>query len=348
MNVTIPALRDAVKMLLNECYSQVSGLDKGHYSFDDILDQVVFELIKEEYKRYAEKHTIQYYLDLYDSEYYGTSRKYTRSIQHTQFYRDWDNSSIEEIFGFRLPELEAQDMSGSNKFTGYQFTEQEFLQIKMQAECKLLNKLHGKQIDNSHNVSEIDFGLLFGEYANQIAGLEPPMDINPNSIISRIFAYYGIETHFLTEFLYRLTLTAEEQGYPKEVPVDRILSVCGITPFIPATSWCPEVFFADLCILPRWGEFGKDIFTANDEEWNEQESLLLDCKRMKNIVLQRRLEKWVEWIHFCSPQEKAGFLAEHYWLWDYSPDYKWTSERIRYYRKLHNTVMQDFPKPQIK
>ena len=69
MNVTIPALRDAVKMLLNECYSQVSGLDKGHYSFDDILDQVVFELIKEEYKRYAEKHTIQYYLDLYDSEY---------------------------------------------------------------------------------------------------------------------------------------------------------------------------------------------------------------------------------------------------------------------------------------
>lgn len=93
MNVTIPALRDAVKMLLNECHSQVSGLDKAHYSFDDILDQVVFELIKEEYKRYAEKHTIQYYLDLYDSEYYGTSRKYTRSIQHilkrcqlTEFY----------------------------------------------------------------------------------------------------------------------------------------------------------------------------------------------------------------------------------------------------------------------
>ena len=330
MHVTIPALRHTIKMLLNEWYPQVSGLNKGHYSFDDILDQVVFELIKEEYKKYAEKHTIQYYLD------------------HTQFYRDWDNSSIEEIFGFRLPELEAQDMSGSNKFTGYQFTEQEFLQIKMQAECKLLNKLHGKQIDNSHNVSEEDFGLLFGEYADQIAGLEPPMNINPNCIISRVFAYYGIETHFLTEFLYRLTLIAEEQGYPKEVPIDRILFVCGITPFIPATSWCPEVFFADLCILPRWGELGKDIFTANDEEWNEQESLLLDCKRMKNIVLQRRLEKWVEWMHFCSPQEKAGFLVEHYWLWDYGPDYNWTSERIRYYRKLHNAVMQDFPKPQIK
>ena len=96
--MTILALRDTIKIFLSECYPKVSGLDKGHYSFDDILDQVVFELIKEEYKKYTEKHTIQYYLDLYDSEYYGTSRKYTRSIQHTQFYRGWDNSSVSVCF----------------------------------------------------------------------------------------------------------------------------------------------------------------------------------------------------------------------------------------------------------
>lgn len=59
MNVTISALRHAIRMLLNECYTQVSGLNKGHYSFDDILDQIVFELIKEEYKRYAEKHSFR-------------------------------------------------------------------------------------------------------------------------------------------------------------------------------------------------------------------------------------------------------------------------------------------------
>lgn len=215
-----------------------------------------------------------------------------------------DNSSIEETFGFRLPDLEAQDMTGSNTFIGHKFTEQEFLVIKMQAECKLLNKLHGKQIDSSRNVSEQDFRTMFDEYANQIAELEPPVNTSPNSIISRVFAYYGTEAHFLTEFLYRVTLVAEEFGFPKVIPTDQIISVCGITPYISKTSWCPEVFIADLCVLPKWDVFGRDFFAASDEEWHKKECLLLDCKQMKNIVLQRGLEQWVEIMHSCDQQKK--------------------------------------------
>lgn len=146
LNVSVPILRHTIEILLNELYPDVSALGEGHYSINDILDQLIFELIKEEYKAYADRHTIQHYLDLYDSEHYGTSRKYTRPIQCAQFYRDLDNGSIEEVFGFRLPDLEAQNVTGSNTFIGHQFTEQEFLGIKMQAECKLLNKLYGKQI----------------------------------------------------------------------------------------------------------------------------------------------------------------------------------------------------------
>lgn len=196
VTVSVPILRYTIEIILTEIYPDISALNEGYYSLDDILDQLVFEIIKEEYKKYAERHTIQHYLDLYDSEHYGTSRKYTRSIQYAQFYRDLDNNSIEAAFGFRLPELETQDMAGRKRFAGHQFTEKEFLEIKMQAECKLLNKFHGKQIDNSSNVTETDFRKLFEEYADHIAELEPQVNINPEHIISRVFAYYGTETHF--------------------------------------------------------------------------------------------------------------------------------------------------------
>lgn len=347
-NVSVAVLRHSIKILLSELYPNISALEECHYSFDDILNQIIFELIKEEYKEYAEKHTVQYYLDSYDSEHFGTSRKYTRALQYVQFYRDLNNSGIEETFGIRLPELEAQDMSGSNKFLGHKLTEQEFLGIKMQAECKLLNKLHGKQIDSSNNVRESDFRKLFEEYERQIAELEPPVNTNPNDAISRVFAYYGTETYFLTEFLYWITLAAEEFGFPKEIPVDRILSVCSITPYIPETSWCPPVLFADLCIIPKWKNYVRDFFAASDSEWHKQECLLLDCKQMKNIVLQRGLDQWIEIMHSCDQQEKSDFLFEHYWLWEKSPNYEWPSERIVYYRKLHAAIMKDFPKPHIK
>ena len=225
MNTSIADIRSAIEIVIGEIYPNVSTLDGGHYSLNDILDQLIFELIKEEYKKYARKRPIQYYLDLYDNEHYGTSRKYTRALQYAQFYKDFDNEYIEETFGFRLSELEAQDVTGNKVFSGYQFTEWEFLQFKMQAECRLLNKLHGKQLDNSRNVTENAFRKLFEEYSNCITELEPQLNANPEHVISSVLTYYGMETHFLTEFLYQLTLSAEKIDFPKEVHIDRVLAV---------------------------------------------------------------------------------------------------------------------------
>jgi len=343
--VTIDILRHTLKILISEMYSKTTDLDTDHYSLDDLVNQVIFELIKEEYKKYAPRHTIQQYLSIYDVD--ADNRKYTRSIQYGQHYRDIDNAQIEEQYQFRISELEPQNMGGQSVFTGHQYTEQEFLGYKMQAECRLLNKLHGHQIDNSKNVSESDFQTLFDEYSKCIDALEPAVN-EIEHIVGKTYAYYGIETHFLTEFLYRLTIAAERQRFPNIIPVDRILSVCSITEIIPANSWCPVVYFADNCMLLRWNSFCDDIFSDTDEQWLQKESYLIDCKRIKNIILQRSLDKWVEFVHRCPLQEKSDFVIEHYWIWDNRPEFEWTPERIRYYRKLHKAVCRDFPKPHVK
>lgn len=349
MEVSVSIIRHTLEILLTEIYPDVSELDKGYYTLDDILNQLIFEIIKEDYKANSKKHIIQYYLEKYNDDNAGSSRKFTRATQYTQFYRDFNNNEINEMFGIRLSELDAQDMSGSNKFQGYQLTEQEFLGIRMQAYCKLTDKLHGKQISDSHKVSEAEFKKLFTDYSEQIEWLEPMVNAqDQEDIICRTFAYYGLETHFLTEFLYRTTLAAEKAGFPDEIPVDRILPVCGVTPYLQQTSWCPEVLIADLCIIPKWNLYCTDFYSDSQEEWNKKLCLLLDCKQLKNIVLQRKLDKWIEYMHSCSAEDKANFIIEHYWLWDYRPNYEWTSERIKYYRKLYQAVTRDFSQPHIK
>ena len=339
-------LEHALTILINDFYPYTDAFSDDLYSLDDVVHQLVFEIIKEEYKRYAPRKTVMDFLGDYDVD--GSNRKYTRALQYAQHYRDYDNELIENEIGIRVPELEAQDMSGANVFKGHQFTAHEFLGLKLQAECKLLNKFHQRQIEKSHKVKEEpDFRRLFEDYASKIDGLEPPVN-EPENVICNTFVYYGIETHFLTEFLYRLTLAAEEAGYPKECPSDRIITVSSITTVIPETYWCPVAFFADFCMVPKWEHFCRPIFFDNTEEWEKKALLIQDCKHIKSFLLQKHLDKFVEMIHTCSTAAKAEYIEDHYWIWDNRVDYEWTSDRIKYYRKLHSAIMREFPEPHIK
>lgn len=345
MDIDISSLEIALKTLITEFYPFTDTFSDDLYSLEDVVHQLIFEIIKEEYKKYAPQKTITDFLGDYDVD--GSNRKYTRALQYAQHYRDCDNNAIESEAGIRIPELEAQDVKGAKVFKGHQFTAHQFLGLKLQAECGLLNKLHEGQIEFSKKVSEPRFRELFEEYADRIDELEPPVN-DPENVICNTYVYYGTETHFLTEFLYHLTLAAEEAGFPKACPMDRILSVCSPTTVIPETNWCPTVFIADFCMIPKWQHFCKPVFFDSEGEWEQKEKLIQDCKRIKNILLQRQLDKFVELIHSCTIAAKASYIEDHYWIWDNRAEYEWTSERIQYYRKLHGALMREFPKPHIK
>lgn len=340
----ILGLEQMIKASINDFYPYTDTFSDNLYSLDDIVHQLIFEIIKEEYKQYAPKRTVTEFLGDYDVE--GSNRKYTRAIQYAQHYRDYDNELIKDEFGIRVPELEAQDMSGANVFKGHQFTAHEFLGYKLQAECRLLNKLHERQIESSKKVSESRFRELFKDYAERIDEIEPPVN-DPKNVICNTYVYYGIETHFLTEFLYKVMLAAEEAGFPEVCPVDRIITVCSIDPVIPATVWCPTAFFADFCMIPKWENFCKHIFSDNDDSWEKKALLVRDCKHIKGFLLQRHLEEFIELVHDFSLTDKVRYIEDHYWIWDNRVEYEWNSERIRYYRKLHSAIMRDFSEPHI-
>lgn len=352
-NVTIDVIRKVVNMIIVNRFPSLERLNGGHYTIADLENQIIFELIKEEYKEYAPRNTIEYYLGEYDPE--ASHRKYTRAIQYAQHYRDDSNNIISEMFGFEIEELLPQDMSGSRVFEGHKFTEQEFWQLWLEDECKLFKKMHGHQIDKTKNVSDTQFEELFEQYVEKMDNIEPPVNA-PDLIIGRTFVLFGIETHFMIDFLYRLTLAAEKHGFPKEIPVERILAICGMDWFLPATYFFPDVFAADNCMLLKWDSFCDNVFSDTEEEWELNEAFLYDCKRIKSIVVQNGTlgcteessVRLIDFIHMCSREDKVNFVLENYWIWEKRIcEFEWTPERKSYYRKLHSAITREFKKPKV-
>lgn len=345
MKYTINDVKHAIEILLEDIYPHSENLTAEFSTIEDIANQVVFELIKEDYKKNAARNTIQFYMDKYDVD--ANNRKYTRAIQYAQHYRDTDFNLIQADFGIELEELKPQDVKGKKAFEGHRYTELEFWGFKMQDECGLFNKLHQKQIESSKNISEPRFKELFIEYRSLLDDLEPLVD-SPEDVICKTLLFYGFESYFLIDFLYALCVAAEASGYPKIIPLERIQTVCCITPVIPETHWCPEVFIADYCMLLKWDSMAKHIYEDNEEQWLRNECIIYDCKQLKNIVLQRGMDKWIDLVKECSVSDKANFIIDNYWIWDKRIDYEWPSERIQYYRKLHSGLMRTFSKPHIK
>lgn len=343
MGALLNDIEHSIENMIEALYPASEKLAEFYYTIPDLATQITFELIKEDYRAHASRQSIQSYIDQYDPD--SGNRKYTRAIQYAQFFRNIDNDLLNETFGIRNPELEAKDMSGQKRFQGYSITLWGFLSLKLHTECRLFTKILGGQIWKSKYVSESDFKDLFQEYHDAICNLEPPInkmeDIVPYSLV-----LYGVETYFHINFLYEVSMAAGRHGYPKQIPVDRILSVCQLLKNIPPTIWSPEVYMADCNIIPKRKQFADDIFTLSDEEWLEKDVRLIDCKQIKTMILQR-LMKALTMIGSCTEKEKADFIIENYWIWDTIPDFEWPKGSISYYRKICEAFYRKFEKPSI-
>lgn len=342
MTCTCEQLAYTASVLFSEAYPHVEELPFIHIGVEDLSAQLVFEVIKEHYKDKAPRHPIDHYIKEYGLD--ASNSRFTETVNQTQRYRDDSNDIFESLFGLRLPELEQVDMGGGRRFRGYSITAAEFLGLEFHMECALLKKLHGGQIDRSHNVSEARFKDLFRDYHVRMGKLEPYVS-DLESVVSNTLFYFGIETHFLIDFLYGIVLAAERHGFPSEVPTGRIIDICGPEIYVPGSEWCPEVLMADNFMLMKWGALLDDVFEDSDEAWSRKADLLRDCKQLKTRVLQANGKKMVSMISQCDVKEMADYITDNYFVWALRPEeYEWTSDRIRYFRKLHPLVVRVFEK----
>lgn len=63
MKYTINDIKHAIEILLEEIYPHPECLIAEFSMIENIANQIVFELIKEDYKKNADRNTIQFYMD---------------------------------------------------------------------------------------------------------------------------------------------------------------------------------------------------------------------------------------------------------------------------------------------
>ena len=100
MAYSINTIRTAMEALLQEAYPHAALFDLMPFGMNDLADQLVFELIKEEYKDHAPRQSVDSFIKLLDEN--ASNRKYTRAIKKAQHYRDASNEILYDWFGLRL------------------------------------------------------------------------------------------------------------------------------------------------------------------------------------------------------------------------------------------------------
>ena len=358
MDFELQGIRTAMFHLINETYPYVETLKLCRFSIDDILDQLIMENIIIEYQYYAERksirqHRIDNNMTQTEEDENASAQRYARLLSKANHYKEYNQKELCEATGHKKIDLTTNELDGpSNWQNSYSLTEIDFHELMMQDECKLLPKIFEHKLTSKDGVPNPMFKELFANYQQKIDELYDSMDMrDPNSIIAKTSEYFNLQRLYNIEFFYDLTLEAEKNGFPKEIPYDRIWALCGRVYVIPPTEWFPyEINGAENRMLMKRGAYCADIYTLSDIEWIIQFGLILDCLRLKEMVRQLKGGyAFLPYFHDLSAQTKADFIREKYWLWDNRKSFDWTNrKRIQNMRDLYDKLTMQMPKPESK
>lgn len=336
---TIESIRNDILHTIESVFPTVGVLGEDVYDLNSVLDQIVFELIKENYKKTAPRTSLQSHLEQYFSVFYPkqqTNRPYSRATQSIQHYYEIGMDEIEKEMGLRIPGMEK---TARNSF---ELNEVEAWQIILHNECKLFDAVLQHKVDSSHKISETKFVELMSDYSDRINDFAY---VDDESIVTNTFLVFAYEESMFIDFLYYLTLAAEGQGYPTDIPAKRIFDVISLRDCVPSLGWTRDFFAVSNSMIMKRHLLCPSIYMDSDEEWFFKEAIIEETIRMKSYFLYPGLnEPWIRRINECTEDDQATFIRKSYWIWNIRPKYDWNTDRIKYYRKLNSIIRLPYSK----
>ena len=131
------------------------------------------------------------------------------------------------------------------------------------------------------------------------------------------------------------------------MPVDRIVSLCGVLK-IPPAWWFPCFLTTESRMLAKRNDYCKAVFQLDDEGWSKNRITITDACRLKDLLKVDPEYRLKELLAAVPTQEKSNFIQQRYWIWNQIPRFEWTDDRIFYMRMLFRSMVQNIPQPKIK
>lgn len=362
-SVTINNLKHAVEILLKEIYPEVEkefdlcGTVK--ISFDDVLNQIMFLLIKLEYEKYADKKSLRQHIETKHGEgtYDELRWTYSGGIKFINKHKTNTFNNLKDEFNIEVDELLPKKFeTREEKLEGNKFTNVQFSQICMYVGCQkndvlekihLLDKSYGHQIEKSKKVSEYDFIKYFEQY-NQYVN-DYTTEINSNiDVIEKAIEYYQLEKSYSIDLSYLIVQEALKHKIKNfnDQQLRNIIMLIAPSINIPPVEWYPyNISFSENWMLLSKFLYIEDIFNKDDLWWTFQLSAFYTTNRLISIILKSPgIDGFLQLMHEnISLEEKSTFIKDHYWLFDKHQQYNWSDPgKIRLYRKLKSQLSAYF------
>lgn len=353
--ITIKDLKKTLDIIIKEIYPKVEeefdlcGTIK--ITYDDVLNQIVFLLIKMEYEKYSARKSLRQHIENKHGkgsyEYFRWS--YSRAFKQINKHKSFTYNKFKEFFNIEVNELLPKEMKSINdKIDGIQLTNVQFSELCMYVgrqkndyleEIHLLNKIHGHQIESSKKVSELNFIQYFEQYNEYVKNYSSQMN-SYTTTIEKTIEYYQLEKSYSIDLSYLIVNEALKNNIKtfSQEQLEKILLITAPNINIPPVEWYPHnISYCENWMLFSKFIYVKDIFNQDELWWFFQLSAFYTSNRIICMILKANsIDAIIKLVHDkISLKEKALFITQHYQLFENHQDYDWSdSNKIKLYRKL--------------
>lgn len=358
-SITINNFKHTLDIMIKDIYPAVENefnpLGTVNITYEDVLNQIIFLLIKMEYERYAEKKSLRQHIENKHGK--GTYNDYRWSYMSAyNFIKEHKSTTFNKLkdnFNVEIRELLPKDIKSINdKTEGIKLTNIQFSELCMYVgrqknveleEIHLLRKEYGHQIESSKKVSEDKFIQYFDQYNDYIKNYLKQMT-SDTKIIEKTIEYYQLEKSYSIDLSYKIVKEASKKNIKSfsENQLINILLLLSSTINIPPVEWYNrKIIYSENWMVFNKFSYVEDIFSKDERWWLFQRSAFYTSNRLISMILNAvAIDAVIEMFNNkISIEEKSSFITNHYWIFDKHEDYDWLpSKKIQLYRKLKSQL----------
>lgn len=317
----------------------------------DVVEMVMFDLIKMTYDRTEEKHSMRYFFEKYGITEQDQIMRYSRIQSYVQKYRkrEYDFRTKESDFDI-LSDISAllpPDMSDmKTKLDGYQLTGMNFFELTTILENEFTKAFTELRLIDSKKIPNARFREIIAQYDNEILQMNGRWVKSDENIVFYTLAAFTLEWKYPINFIYSIVKRMEELGI-SEFPdqKSRMATFCADINYVSAelkariSTHSRMITVRDRYIdLMLQEPEGSLLFEA--EQMAFLEGLTMVSLLTKNMTIDKvPIQEW--FIKNTTKEDWASFFID-YDIFGYINGWEkqWSNKRIRYFRECLSMLLR--------
>lgn len=320
-------------------------LDAQPFDIKEFRHCIVMELIKDAYFESEPKSSLRSYVEDGAKDSDDIRMRNQRMLKYAQHYRTIQNNHMVETLGYGHPGLLPDDMGDiEKKLSGHKLTRMQFFELSTMADHPVLKAIISKRICSTKKISNAEFIEMMDDYDRLTQSLVDKLDEDP--LFSTI-ALFTLEWKYNIDLFYSCAVEAEKHKC-KEIPLENLSMLCAVCS-LPLATDMSRTLHTESRFIRKRTDFVPRLYDGSD--WMDIALRLMVYHNMRYEMKYTMTVNDVPLVFLfqklTTAPEWAAYLQENYNLRGVFKKKEWTPARIRYMRKLFETMYRDVETPKL-